>query len=80
VGGRKGAEHPSFKWVNTMLGNVKNAITVTWHSVSLKHVSRHLAEFEYRFQSAIPLRRHDRTSHVRRLADAADALSPLTLG
>jgi len=49
VGGRKGAEHPSFKWVNTMLGNVKNAITGTLHSVSLKHVPRYLAEFEYRF-------------------------------
>ena len=49
AGGRKGAEHPSFKWVNTMLGNVKNAITGTLHSVSLKHVPRYLAEFEYRF-------------------------------
>lgn len=48
-GGRKGVEHPSFKWVNTMLGNVKNAITGTFHSVDLKHVPRYLAEFEYRF-------------------------------
>ena len=48
-GGRKGAQHPSFKWVNTLLGNVKNAITGTLHSVSLKHVPRYLAEFEYRF-------------------------------
>ena len=49
VGGRKGAQHPSFKWVNILLGNVKNAITGTLHSVSLKHVPRYLAEFEYRF-------------------------------
>ncbi|WP_419653174.1 IS1595 family transposase [Thiolapillus sp.] len=48
-GGRKGVEHPSFKWVNTLLGNVKNAITGTFHSVSLKHLPRYLAEFEYRF-------------------------------
>jgi len=50
-GGRKGVEHPSFKWVNTMLGNVKNAITGTFHSVDLKHVPRYLAEFEYRFRN-----------------------------
>ena len=49
AGGRKGAQHPSFRWVNTMLGNVKNAITGTLHSVSLKHVPRYLAEFKYRF-------------------------------
>ena len=48
-GGRKGAQHPLFKWVNTLLGNVKNAITGILHSVSLKHVPRYLAEFEYRF-------------------------------
>ena len=49
AGGRKGVEHPSFKWVNTTLGNVKNAITGTLHSISLNHVPRYLAEFEYRF-------------------------------
>ena len=49
AGGRKGAQHPSFKGVNTLLGNVKNVITGTLHSVSRKHVPRYLAEFEYRF-------------------------------
>jgi hypothetical protein len=29
--------------------NIKNAITGTLHSVSLKHVPRYLTEFEYRF-------------------------------
>jgi len=54
-GGRKGAQHPSFKWVNTILGNVKNAITGTFHAVSLKHVPRYLAEFEYRFNRRFQL-------------------------
>ena len=54
-GGRKGVEHPSFKWVNTMLGNVKNAIKGVFHSVSLKHVPRYLAEFEYRFNRRFQL-------------------------
>ncbi|WP_419609437.1 IS1595 family transposase, partial [Thiolapillus sp.] len=62
-GGRKGVEHPSFKWVNTMLGNVKNAITGTFHSVSLKHVPRYLAEFEYRFN-----RRYRLDDMIERLA------------
>ncbi|WP_419615585.1 IS1595 family transposase, partial [Thiolapillus sp.] len=62
-GGRKGVEHPSFKWVNTMPGNVKNAITGTFHSVSLKHVPRYLAEFEYRFN-----RRYRLDDMIERLA------------
>ena len=47
--GRQAAEHPAFKWVNTVLGNVKSAIRGTFHSVSKKHSPRYLAEFEYRF-------------------------------
>ncbi len=46
--------HPS-TWVNAMLGNVKNSITGTFHSVSLKHVPRYLAEFEYRFNRRFQL-------------------------
>ncbi|WP_419592399.1 transposase [Thiolapillus sp.] len=38
-----------------MLGNVKNSITGTFHSVSLKHVPRYLAEFEYRFNRRFQL-------------------------
>lgn len=48
-GGRKSAQLPTFKWVNTLLGNVKNALRGTFHAVSRKHVPRYLAEFEYRF-------------------------------
>ncbi|MCK2094616.1 MULTISPECIES: IS1595 family transposase [Pseudomonadota] len=48
-GGRASARLPVFKWVNTLLGNVKNALTGTFHSFDLKHAPRYLAEFEYRF-------------------------------
>ncbi|MCU7849799.1 MAG: IS1595 family transposase [Candidatus Thiodiazotropha sp. (ex Lucinoma kastoroae)] len=48
-GGRKSAQHSNFKWVNTMLGNVKNSLLGTFHAIREKHVPRYLAEFEYRF-------------------------------
>lgn len=48
-GGKKAVEHPAFKWVNTILGNVKNSLTGTYHAFTQKHVPRYLAEFQYRF-------------------------------
>jgi transposase-like protein len=71
-GGRKGVEHPSFKWVNTLLGNVKNAITGTMHSVSLHHAPRYLAEFEYRFN-----RRYRLEEMIERLAFASLRTPPM---
>ncbi len=47
--GAKAAKHPSFKWVNTVLGNIKAAMVGTYRAVRAKHVPRYLAEFEYRF-------------------------------
>jgi len=38
-----------FKWVNTVLGNVKSAITGTLRAIRAAHAARYLAEFEYRF-------------------------------
>ena len=54
-GGKRGVKNPTFKWVNTILGNVKNSMTGTFHSVSLKHTPRYLAEFEYRFNRRFKL-------------------------
>ena len=48
-GGRKSAQLSMFKWVNTILGNVKNSLLGTFHAIREKHVPRYLAEFEYRF-------------------------------
>jgi len=49
-----------------MVGNVKNALTGTYHSVSKKHLPRYLAEFCYRFK-----RRFQLEGMVPRLAYAA---------
>lgn len=50
-GGRKAALHPAFRWVNTMLGNIKTAIVATYRAVRKKHLVRTLAEFEWRFNN-----------------------------
>jgi hypothetical protein len=64
--GRTAAQHPTFKWVNTLLGNVKTALTGTFHAIREKHVPRYLAEFEYRFN-----RRFDLPAMIERLAYVA---------
>ena len=62
-GGRQSVENPSFKWVNTALGNIKSALTGTYRHVSSKHVARYLAEFQYRFN-----RRYDLAGILSRLS------------
>ena len=54
-GGPDSIEIPEFKWVNTMIGNIKNAISGTYHSMRKKHVPRYLAEFCYRFYRCFQL-------------------------
>jgi len=61
--GRKAAQHPTFSWVNTLLGNVKTALTGTFLAIREKHVPRYLAEFDYRFN-----RRFDLPAMIERLA------------
>jgi transposase-like protein len=73
--GRAAAKHPSFKWVNTMLGNLKTAISGTYHSIDhVKYGNRYLAEFSYRFN-----RRFDLPSMLPRLVKAAATTKPHTL-
>lgn len=47
---------PEFKWVNTIIGNVKNSLRGTFHAISEKHFHRYLAEFCYRFNRRYDLR------------------------
>jgi hypothetical protein len=47
--GAKAAKNPRFKWVNTLLGNIKAAMVGTYRAVRAKHAPRYLAEFEYGF-------------------------------
>jgi transposase-like protein len=61
----------AFVWVDTMLGNVKNALHGTYRgAIRAKHLPRYLAEFVYRFN-----RRFDLAGMIARLGAAA-ALTP----
>ncbi len=70
--GPKGRRHrQAFVWVDTMLGNVKNALHGTYRgAIRAKHLPRYLAEFAYRFN-----RRLDLAGMIGRLGTAA-ALTP----
>ena len=71
-GGRKAAKNPTFKWVNTALGNIKSALTGTYRHVSTNHVARYLAEFQYRFN-----RRYDLVGMLSRLCYVAIRTPPM---
>jgi hypothetical protein len=73
-GGRQAVKHPAFKWVNIILGNVKNSLKGTYHSFRQKHIPRCLAEFQYRFN-----RRFDLPSMIPRLAYVALRTPPMPL-
>ena len=56
-----------FSWINTVLGNLKNAITGTYHAFDFeKYAHRYLGEFQYRFN-----RRFDLAAMLPRLIRAA---------
>lgn len=55
TGGAEYDEFKVFKWVNTMIGNIKNAIHGTYHAVGKNHLPRYLAEFCYRFNRRFQL-------------------------
>jgi transposase-like protein len=56
-GGRHSAKLPQFRAVNTVLGNLKTALTGTYHSFDfLKYAHRYLAEAQYRFNRRFNLR------------------------
>ncbi len=45
-----------FCWVNTILGNLKNAINGTYHAFDFeKYAQRYLGEFQYRFNRRFDL-------------------------
>lgn len=71
-GGRQAAQNPDFHWVNTILANVKNAITGTYRHIDAKHAPRYLAEFQYRFN-----RRFNLAQLLPRLARVAVRTPPM---
>jgi transposase-like protein len=70
--GAKAAKNPRFKWVNTLLGNIKAAMVGTYRAVRAKHVPRYLAEFEYRFN-----RRYRLETMIDRLAYVSLRTAPM---
>jgi hypothetical protein len=67
----KDVQNSTFKWVNTVLGNVKKSITGTYQAVH-KHTNRYLASFSYRFN-----RRFDLSTMLTRLAYVALRTEPM---
>ena len=71
-GGPSSVEKQEFTWVNTMLGNVKNAIHGTYHAIAGKHLGRYLGAFSYRFN-----RRFELDRMIERFTYAACRTAPL---
>ena len=64
---------PEFKWVNTVISNVKRSLNGTFHAISKKHFSRYLAEFCYRFN-----RRYNLDQMIARLCYVAVRTPPFS--
>ena len=52
---KKTGEIPHFQWLNTILGNVKSAITGTYRSSRKGYGERYLSEFQFRFNRRFDL-------------------------
>jgi transposase-like protein len=53
---RKSTQLPQFKWVNTLLGNLKTSLSGTYHAFDFeKYGYRYLAEAQYRFNRRFKL-------------------------
>ena len=70
--GKAAVERPEFRWVNTILGNLKNALRGTYHAIRPKYAQRYLSEFEYRFN-----RRFDLPDIIPRLVYVALRTPPM---
>lgn len=73
-GGAKSVKMPAFRWVNTLLGNLKTGLSGTFHACDFdKYGYCYLAEFQYRFN-----RRKNLKTIFPRLLRAATTTSKLT--
>lgn len=73
--GPAAVQHPQFRWVNILLGNLKTAITGTYHAIKFqKYAQRYLSEAQYRFN-----RRYDLRTILPRLLRAAVTTRPKPL-
>ena len=54
---RRSTDMPCFSWVNTLLGNLKTALSGTYHAFNFaKYADRYLAEYQYRFNRRVNLK------------------------
>lgn len=68
MAGRKPKDVPEFRWINTVLGNLKTSLSGCYHAFDFqKYAARYLAAFCYRFNRRFDLR----TLHQRLLIAAA---------
>ena len=71
---RKSSDMPCFKWINTIIGNLKTATNGTYHAFDFdKYGGLYLAEAQYRFN-----RRFNMPTILTRLIYAAAATSSRT--
>jgi len=57
MAGRKPKDVPEFKWINTILGNLKTSLSGSYHAFDFrKYAARYLAAFRYRFNRRFDLR------------------------
>lgn len=69
VAGRKPKDLPEFKWINTVLGNLKTSLSGSYHAFDFrKYAVQYLAAFAYRFNR----RFHLSTLHQRLIVAAAN--------
>ena len=71
-GGWRSAKVAAFRWVNTVLGNLKGNLVGVTRWVAKAHLDRYLAEFSYRFN-----RRFDLKSMLSRLLTVAVQTPPM---
>jgi hypothetical protein len=75
MAGRKPKDAPEFRWINTVLGNLKTSLSGCYHAFDFqKYAARYLAAFCYRFN-----RRFDLRSLHQRLLIAAASTKPQPL-
>jgi len=71
--GRRGAQHPRFQWVNTLLSNLKTSLAGTHHAIKFaKYANRYLRSHAYRFN-----RRFHMAAMIPRLARTLIQAKPL---
>jgi transposase-like protein len=68
---KRAADNPTFRWLNTLLGNLKNSLRGTFHAIAPRYVPRYLAQAQYRFN-----RRYRLDQILPRLANAAVRTTP----